>query len=71
MLSLRSAFNARRCGNDECEAERFKSFDSKRKNLVEELEERERAFEKARTEKQKEEQKQGKLTKKLERRANG
>jgi DnaJ family protein C protein 17 len=36
-------------------AERFKSYDNKRKNLVEELEERERAFKKARTDKQKEE----------------
>lgn len=36
-------------------AERFKAYDSKRKNLVEELEERERSFKKARTEKQKEE----------------
>ena len=36
-------------------AERFKSYDTKRKNLVEELEERERAFKKARTEKQAEE----------------
>lgn len=36
-------------------AERFKSYDSKRKNLVEELEERERAFKKARVDKQKEE----------------
>jgi len=36
-------------------AERFKSYDNKRKNLVEELEERERAFKKARMEKQKEE----------------
>ncbi|KAF9568700.1 DnaJ-domain-containing protein [Agrocybe pediades] len=35
--------------------ERFKSYDNKRKNLVEELEERERAFKKARMEKQKEE----------------
>ncbi len=30
-------------------AERFKSYDTKRKNLVERLEERERAFKKART----------------------
>jgi curved DNA-binding protein CbpA len=36
-------------------AQRFKSYDNKRKNLVEELEERERAFKKARMEKQKEE----------------
>lgn len=36
-------------------AERFKSYDNKRKNLVEELEERERAFKKARMDKQKEE----------------
>lgn len=36
-------------------AERFKSYDTKRKNLVEELEERERAFKKARVQKQKEE----------------
>ncbi|KIM46886.1 hypothetical protein M413DRAFT_16481 [Hebeloma cylindrosporum] len=36
-------------------AERFKSYDKKRKNLVEELEERERAFKKARADKQKEE----------------
>jgi DnaJ family protein C protein 17 len=36
-------------------AERFKSYDNKRKDLVEELEERERAFKKARTDKQKEE----------------
>ncbi|PFH49567.1 hypothetical protein AMATHDRAFT_147404 [Amanita thiersii Skay4041] len=36
-------------------AERFKAYDSKRKNLVEELEERERAFKKARVDKQKEE----------------
>ena len=36
-------------------AERFKAYDSKRKNLVEELEERERAFKKARVQKQKEE----------------
>ncbi|KAF8637915.1 hypothetical protein AX17_002537 [Amanita inopinata Kibby_2008] len=36
-------------------AERFKAYDTKRKNLVEELEERERAFKKARVEKQKEE----------------
>ncbi|KAF9500633.1 DnaJ-domain-containing protein [Pleurotus eryngii] len=35
--------------------ERFKAYDSKRKNLVEELEERERAFKKARVEKQQEE----------------
>ena len=35
--------------------ERFKSYDNKRKNLVEELEERERAFKKARMEKQNEE----------------
>ncbi|KAF5310618.1 hypothetical protein D9619_007973 [Psilocybe cf. subviscida] len=35
--------------------ERFKSYDTKRKNLVEELEERERAFKKARMDKQKEE----------------
>ncbi|CAA7264342.1 unnamed protein product [Cyclocybe aegerita] len=35
--------------------ERFKAYDNKRKNLVEELEERERAFKKARIEKQKEE----------------
>lgn len=35
--------------------ERFKSYDNKRKNLVEELEERERAFKKSRMEKQKEE----------------
>ena len=36
-------------------AERFKSYDNKRKNLVNELEERERAFKIARMEKQKEE----------------
>ena len=36
-------------------AERFKSYDNKRKNLVNELEERERAFKMARMEKQKEE----------------
>ncbi|KAF8155613.1 DnaJ domain-containing protein [Crassisporium funariophilum] len=36
-------------------AERFKSYDNKRKNLVTELEEREQAFKKARVEKQKEE----------------
>jgi DnaJ family protein C protein 17 len=36
-------------------AERFKAYDSKRKDLVEELEERERAFKKARVAKQKEE----------------
>ena len=36
-------------------AERFKSYDNKRKNLVNELEEREQAFKKARMEKQKEE----------------
>ncbi|RXW17432.1 hypothetical protein EST38_g8422 [Candolleomyces aberdarensis] len=36
-------------------AERFKTYDTKRKNLVEELEERERAFKKARVQKQKEE----------------
>ena len=36
-------------------AERFKSYDNKRKNLVEELEEKERAFKKARMDKQKEE----------------
>ncbi|KAF8960314.1 DnaJ domain-containing protein [Flammula alnicola] len=36
-------------------AERFKSYDNKRRNLVEELEERERSFKKARMEKQKEE----------------
>ncbi|KAF9530237.1 DnaJ domain-containing protein [Crepidotus variabilis] len=35
--------------------ERYKSYDNKRKNLVEELEERERAFKKVRVEKQKEE----------------
>ena len=35
--------------------ERFKAYDAKRKNLVEELEERERAFKKARVQKQKEE----------------
>ncbi|KAJ8514599.1 hypothetical protein ONZ45_g7883 [Pleurotus djamor] len=35
--------------------ERFKAYDSKRKNLVEDLEERERAFQKARVEKQQEE----------------
>ncbi|KAK7040206.1 hypothetical protein VNI00_010012 [Paramarasmius palmivorus] len=37
-------------------AERFKSYDNKRKVLVEELEERERAYKKAKLEKQKEEQ---------------
>lgn len=36
-------------------AERYKAYDTKRKNLLEELEERERAFKKARVEKQKEE----------------
>ncbi|KAF9260829.1 DnaJ-domain-containing protein, partial [Marasmius fiardii PR-910] len=36
-------------------AERFKAYDNKRKNLVEELEERERAFKKAKVEKAKEE----------------
>jgi DnaJ homolog subfamily C member 17 len=36
-------------------AERFKSYDNKRKNLVNELEEREQAFKKAKMEKQKEE----------------
>lgn len=36
-------------------AERFKSYDDKRKNLVSELEERERAFKKARVDKHKEE----------------
>ena len=36
-------------------AERFKSYDGKRKNLVEELEERERALKKARVDKRKEE----------------
>ncbi|KAF8627338.1 hypothetical protein AX15_004411 [Amanita polypyramis BW_CC] len=36
-------------------AERFKTYDTKRRNLLEELEERERAFKKARVEKQKEE----------------
>ncbi|KAH9478676.1 Pre-mRNA-splicing factor cwf23 [Psilocybe cubensis] len=35
--------------------ERFKAYDNKRKNLVEELEERERAFKKSRMDKQKEE----------------
>ncbi|PPQ80570.1 hypothetical protein CVT25_001604 [Psilocybe cyanescens] len=35
--------------------ERFKAYDNKRKNLVEELEERERAFKKTRMDKQKEE----------------
>ncbi|KAL0568110.1 hypothetical protein V5O48_013879 [Marasmius crinis-equi] len=35
-------------------AERFKAYDNKRKNLVEELEERERAFKRAKTEKAKE-----------------
>jgi DnaJ family protein C protein 17 len=35
--------------------ERFKAYDAKRKNLVEELEERERAFKRARVQKQKEE----------------
>ena len=35
--------------------ERFKDADAKRKNLLDELEERERAFKKARTDKQKEE----------------
>ena len=35
--------------------ERFKAADSKRKNLLDELEERERAFKKARMDKQKEE----------------
>ncbi|ESK93453.1 dnaj domain protein cwf23 [Moniliophthora roreri MCA 2997] len=37
-------------------AERFKSYDNKRKNLVQELEERERAFKKQKLEKQKEAQ---------------
>ena len=36
-------------------AERYKNYDHKRKNLVEELEERERSFKKARVDKQKEE----------------
>lgn len=36
-------------------AERFKGYDNKRKNLLEELEERERAFKKVRVDKQKEE----------------
>ena len=36
-------------------AERFKTADAKRKNLLDELEERERAFKKARMDKQKEE----------------
>lgn len=35
--------------------ERFKNYDAKRKNMVNELEEREQAFKKARMEKQKEE----------------
>ena len=35
--------------------ERFKSYNNKRKNLVNELEEREQAFKKARMEKQKQE----------------
>ena len=46
-------------------AERFKSYDNKRKNLVNELEEREQAFKKARMEKQKEEVKTWKQTEKI------
>ncbi|KAF7426405.1 hypothetical protein PC9H_008773 [Pleurotus ostreatus] len=45
--------------------ERFKAYDSKRKNLVEELEERERAFKKARVEKQQEEIKVWRETEKI------
>jgi DnaJ family protein C protein 17 len=39
----------------EARAERYKSYDNKRKNMVEELEARERAFKKSRVDKQKEE----------------
>ncbi|KAI5888469.1 DnaJ-domain-containing protein, partial [Schizophyllum commune H4-8] len=39
----------------EAKAQRFKQYDSKRKAMVEELEERERAFKKAKMEQQKEE----------------
>lgn len=45
--------------------ERFKGYDAKRKNLVEDLEERERAFKKARVEKQKEEVEQWQATEKI------
>ncbi|KAF8889569.1 DnaJ domain-containing protein [Infundibulicybe gibba] len=44
---------------------RFKTYDTKRKNLVEELEERERAFKKARTDKQKEEVERWQETEKI------
>ena len=46
-------------------AERFKSYDNKRKNLVNELEEREQAFKKARMEKQKEEAETWQQTEKI------
>lgn len=39
----------------QAKAERFKNYDSKRKNLVEELEAKEREYKKARVDKQKEE----------------
>lgn len=46
-------------------AERFKGYDNKRKNLVEELEARERAFKKARVDKQKEEVERWQETEKI------
>lgn len=46
-------------------AERFKGYDNKRKNLVEELEAREREFKKARVEKQKEEVERWQETEKI------
>jgi DnaJ family protein C protein 17 len=45
--------------------ERFKSYDNKRKNMVVELEERERAFKKAKMEQQKEEADQWQETEKI------
>ncbi|KAF9467843.1 DnaJ domain-containing protein, partial [Collybia nuda] len=46
-------------------AERYKGYDNKRKNLLEELEERERAFKKARVDKQKEEVERWQETEKI------
>lgn len=46
-------------------AERYKAYDAKRKNMVEELEERERAFKKAKLDKQREEIKLQQETEKI------
>ena len=45
----------------EAKAQRFKQYDSKRKAMVEELEERERAFKKAKMEQQKEDAEERKV----------